>query len=159
LASSGINVVLRYSVYLDWRTVKILCSCTHHRKSYSSWVNTNVTCWMVCYVCIVHSLLWLYVHICCSGECTTFTLNLALQARSRVLGPLSPSFELVKNLRTALDKFLPDNAHEIASGRLHISLTRVSDKQNVLVSEFTDKNDLIDVSPSHSAIINHKCTS
>jgi len=84
--------------------------------------------------------------ICCAGECTTFTLNLALQARSRVLGPLSPSFELVKNLRQALDKFLPDNAHEIASGRLHISLTRVSDKQNILVSEFSDKNDLMDVS-------------
>jgi len=81
-----------------------------------------------------------------TGECTTFTLNLALQARSRVLGPLSPSFELVKNLRQALDKFLPDNAHEIASGRLHISLTRVSDKQNILVSEFSDKNDLMDVS-------------
>ena len=63
-----------------------------------------------------------------------------------MLGPLSPSFELVKNLRQALDKFLPDNAHEIASGRLHISLTRVSDKQNILVSEFSDKNDLMDVS-------------
>jgi len=81
-----------------------------------------------------------------TGECTTFTLNLALQARSRALGPLSPSFELVKNLRQALDKFLPDNAHEIASGRLHISLTRVSDKRNILVSEFSDKNDLMDVS-------------
>ena len=84
--------------------------------------------------------------MCCLGECTTFTLNLALQARSRTLGPLSPSFELVKSLRQALDKFLPDNAHEIASGRLHISLTRVSDKQNILVSEFSDKNDLMDVS-------------
>lgn len=82
----------------------------------------------------------------CAGECTTFTLNLALKARSRALGPLSPSFALVKNLREALDNFLPDNAHEIASGRLHISLTRVSDKQNVLISQFSDKNDLMDVS-------------
>lgn len=82
----------------------------------------------------------------CTGECTTFTLNLALQARSRVLGPLSPSFQLVRNLRSALDKFLPDDAHLIASGRLHISLTRVTDKQNIIVSEFTDKNDLMDVS-------------
>lgn len=81
---------------------------------------------------------------CCLGECTSFTLKLALQARSRALGPLSPSFELVKNLRQALDKFLPENAHEIANGRLFISLTRLSDKQNVLVSRFSDKNDLID---------------
>jgi len=84
--------------------------------------------------------------LCCVGECTTFTLNLALQARSRALGPLSPSFELVNNLRQALDKYLPDNAHEMASGRLHISLTRVSDKRNLLVSQYSDKNDLIDVS-------------
>jgi len=84
--------------------------------------------------------------VLCSGECTTFTLNLALQARSRALGPLSPSFQLVRNLRRGLDKFLPDNAHEIASGRLHISLTRVSDKQNFIVNQFNDKNDLIDVS-------------
>jgi hypothetical protein len=69
-----------------------------------------------------------------------------MQARSRALGPLSPSFELVKNLRLAFAKFLPENAHEIASGRLHISLTRVSDRKNILVSEFKDKNDLIDVS-------------
>jgi len=88
-----------------------------------------------------------------AGECTTFTLNLALQARSRALGPLSPSFALVKNLRVALDKFLPDNAHEIASGRLHISLTRVSDKQNVLISQFTDKSDLIDVSRYCSVVL------
>ena len=88
----------------------------------------------------------------CAGECTTFTLNLALKARSRALGPLSPSFALVKNLREALDNFLPDNAHEIASGRLHISLTRVSDKQNVLISQFSDKNDLMDVSRYHSDV-------
>jgi len=86
------------------------------------------------------------VALCCPGECTTFTLNLALQARSRTLGPLSPSFQLVKNLREAIDKFLPDDAHEIASGRLHISLTRVSDRRNILVSQFSNKNDLIDVS-------------
>ena len=90
--------------------------------------------------------------MCSLGECTTFTLNLALQARSRVLGPLSPSFELVRNLRQVLDEFLPDNAHKVASGRLHISLTRVSDKQNVLISQFCDKNDLIDVSPTSSVV-------
>lgn len=81
---------------------------------------------------------------CCLGECTTFTLKLALQARSRTLGPLSPSFHLVENLRQALWNFLPSNAHEIASGRLFVSLTRVRDQKNVLVSQFTDKNDLID---------------
>lgn len=103
--------------------------------------NQNITDWATT------SCIW-WRNICCVilGECTTFTLSLALQARSRALGPLSPSFELVKNLRLALAKFLPDNAHEIASGRLFISLTRVSDRKNILVSEFCDKSDLIDVS-------------
>uniref|UniRef100_A0A452HLW1 PNPLA domain-containing protein n=1 Tax=Gopherus agassizii TaxID=38772 RepID=A0A452HLW1_9SAUR len=38
---------------------------------------------------------------------------------------------------------LPENSHQVASGRLHISLTRVMDGQNVMVSEFSSKEDLI----------------
>lgn len=76
-----------------------------------------------------------------------------MQARSRALGPLSPSFELVKNLRLAFTKFLPENAYKIATGRLHISLTRVSDRKNILVSEFSDNNDLIDVRRLVSCVI------
>ncbi|XP_078332618.1 patatin-like phospholipase domain-containing protein 4 isoform X2 [Crassostrea virginica] len=77
------------------------------------------------------------------GECTSFVLRLATKARSRALGPLHPSFDISRILRDVLDSILPDNAHEIVKGRLYVSLTRVSDRQPVLVSEFHSKADLI----------------
>ena len=80
-----------------------------------------------------------------AGNCTTFTLRLATKARSYSLGPLHPSFRIAKILRDSLWEVLPDNAHEIATGKLHISLTRVSDRQNVVVSEYNTKEELIQV--------------
>ncbi|KAL4225553.1 Patatin-like phospholipase domain-containing protein 2 [Mactra antiquata] len=80
---------------------------------------------------------------CDLGECTKFTLRLATKARSFSIGPLHPSFKITKILRDALREVLPDNAHEIASGRLFISLTRVSDRQSVIVSEYSSKEELI----------------
>ncbi|KAL5006657.1 hypothetical protein ScPMuIL_015463 [Solemya velum] len=80
---------------------------------------------------------------CCLGQCTSFTLKLASKARSRSLGPLHPSFHISKILRLALREILPENAHKIASGRLFISLTRVSDKKSVLVSDYASKEELI----------------
>ena len=80
-----------------------------------------------------------------SGECTSYVLRIAVKARSRALGPIHPSFNLVMYLRDGLYDFLPDNAHELASGRLFISLTRVSDRKNVLISQFDTKDDLIQV--------------
>uniref|UniRef100_U3J4T2 PNPLA domain-containing protein n=1 Tax=Anas platyrhynchos platyrhynchos TaxID=8840 RepID=U3J4T2_ANAPP len=38
---------------------------------------------------------------------------------------------------------LPEDSYQVASGRLHISLTRVVDGQNVMVSEFSSKEELI----------------
>lgn len=42
-------------------------------------------------------------------------------------------------------EFLPDNAHELATGRLFVSLTRVTDRKNVVVSEYATKEELIQV--------------
>lgn len=80
---------------------------------------------------------------CCLGDCTTFTLRLATKARSFSIGPLHPSFKIVRILRDALREVLPENAHEIATGKLFISLTRVSDRKNVVVSEYDSKEELI----------------
>ena len=85
-------------------------------------------------------------YLFCLGESTSYILDVALKARERALGPLHPSFNVVKYLRDGLNAFLPPNAHELASGRLFISLTRVSDQQNVLVNQFETKEDLIQVS-------------
>ncbi|XP_041278461.1 omega-hydroxyceramide transacylase-like [Onychostruthus taczanowskii] len=46
-------------------------------------------------------------------------------------------------LREALHKFLPPNAHELVSGKLHIILTRLHDWRSVRVSEFPSKEELI----------------
>ncbi|NXP29720.1 PLPL1 protein, partial [Scytalopus superciliaris] len=55
--------------------------------------------------------------------------------------PISP--QILKNLKFVLDKYLPPNAHELVSGKLHIVLTRVHDWKCVTVSEFASKEDLI----------------
>lgn len=48
---------------------------------------------------------------------------------------------------------LPKNAYKMVSGRLFISLTRVSDGKNVIVSEFKSNEDLLNVSISFTIII------
>lgn len=75
-------------------------------------------------------------------------LRLGKRANSLSLGPFHPSFQVVKTVRKAFDRMLPDNAHEIATGRLHISLSQVTltGFKNVIISEFYSKEDLIEVS-------------
>ncbi|XP_029455986.1 patatin-like phospholipase domain-containing protein 2 isoform X3 [Rhinatrema bivittatum] len=77
------------------------------------------------------------------SECCSDVIELAKEARKRNLGPLHPTFNLVKILKNGLYKNLPENAHELASGKLCVSLTRVSDGENVLVSDFSSKEELI----------------
>lgn len=72
-------------------------------------------------------------------------IQVAKEARKRNLGPLHPSFNLVKVLKSGLNRDLSCDAHILASGRLCVSLTRVSDGENVLVSDFSSKEELIQV--------------
>uniref|UniRef100_F1LBQ4 PNPLA domain-containing protein n=1 Tax=Ascaris suum TaxID=6253 RepID=F1LBQ4_ASCSU len=46
-------------------------------------------------------------------------------------------------VRADLEMELPENAHILCSGRLRISLTRLSDMENVVVSHFNSKAELI----------------
>ncbi|XP_055045800.2 patatin-like phospholipase domain containing 3 isoform X1 [Misgurnus anguillicaudatus] len=79
----------------------------------------------------------------CLEKCCEDVIDVAKEARKRNLGPLHPTFNLVKVLRGGLHRDLPSNAHTLASGRLCVSLTRVTDGQNVLVSDFSSKDELI----------------
>ncbi|NXJ70561.1 PLPL1 protein, partial [Rostratula benghalensis] len=54
-----------------------------------------------------------------------------------------PGRKVIKILRDTLNKYLPPNAHQLVSGRLHVILTRVRDWRSVVVSEFASKEDLI----------------
>ncbi|NWX32638.1 PLPL1 protein, partial [Notiomystis cincta] len=55
----------------------------------------------------------------------------------------SGEFWMLRLLRSALRKFLPPNAHELVSGKLHIVLSRLHDWRSVTVSEFASKEELI----------------
>ncbi|XP_015256097.1 PREDICTED: patatin-like phospholipase domain-containing protein 2 [Cyprinodon variegatus] len=79
----------------------------------------------------------------CIAKCCEDVIEVAKEARKRNLGPLHPTFNLVKVLRSGLNRDLPSDAHLLASGRLCVSLTRVADGENVLVSEFSSKEELI----------------
>lgn len=92
-----------------------------------------------------------------SDDLKEFFFATAKEARKTILGPLSPKCSLLANIRAVLQRRLPEDSYQVASGRLHISLTRVVDGQNVMVSEFSSKEELIQVTgPSSDA---HRKTS
>ncbi|XP_017330555.1 patatin-like phospholipase domain-containing protein 2 [Ictalurus punctatus] len=77
------------------------------------------------------------------AKCCENLMAIAKEARKGTLSSMHPSFNLLKLTRQLLVRELPDNAHLLASGKLCVSLTRLSDGKNVLVSEFNSKDDLI----------------
>lgn len=87
---------------------------------------------------------WL-LHLVLTGETGANIIDVAKEARKRFLGPMHPSFNLMKIVRHMLLRTLPADCHQRASGRLGISLTRVTDGENVLVSQFDNKEELVQV--------------
>uniref|UniRef100_A0AAY4DYJ4 triacylglycerol lipase n=1 Tax=Denticeps clupeoides TaxID=299321 RepID=A0AAY4DYJ4_9TELE len=79
----------------------------------------------------------------CLGEAGGNIIEVAKQARKRFLGPMHPSFNLVKTMRNILYRVLPPDCHQSATGRLGISLTRVTDGENVLVTHFNSKEEVV----------------
>ncbi|XP_045105528.1 patatin-like phospholipase domain-containing protein 2 isoform X4 [Portunus trituberculatus] len=77
------------------------------------------------------------------GTITSSVLKTATEARKHTLGPFSPTFNVEKLLREGLLSVLPDDAHRIVSGKLFISVTRVSDGKNILLSQFNTREELI----------------
>ncbi|XP_055531457.1 1-acylglycerol-3-phosphate O-acyltransferase Pnpla3-like [Wyeomyia smithii] len=77
------------------------------------------------------------------GEMTSDFFRVVNEARSHSLGPFSPRFNIQTCLLEGLQKFLPPDAHERVNGKLHISLTRVYDGKNVIVSQFNNREDLL----------------
>lgn len=80
------------------------------------------------------------------GEITSDVLRVVSEARAGSLGPFSPSFSIQNVLLDSMQKYLPHDAHKIVSGKLHISLTRVYDGKNVIVTDFPTREDLLQVS-------------
>ncbi|XP_071950413.1 patatin-like phospholipase domain-containing protein 4 [Antedon mediterranea] len=63
--------------------------------------------------------------------------------QSKPLGALTPNFSVSRTLHSELDRLLPPNAHTMASGRLFISLTMLSNRKNIMISQFENRDELI----------------
>ncbi|XP_015241994.1 PREDICTED: patatin-like phospholipase domain-containing protein 2 [Cyprinodon variegatus] len=72
-------------------------------------------------------------------------LNLAREARKHTLGVFHPTFRMLEMVRRSLLEMLPEDAHLRATGKLCVSLTRLADGGNVLVSKFDTREELIQV--------------
>lgn len=64
----------------------------------------------------------------------------------RLLGTLHPSFDLYSRVRAFLEESLPPDAHRRSRGKVHISLTVFPSMRNWLVSDFSTRRELINVS-------------
>ncbi|XP_012790799.2 omega-hydroxyceramide transacylase [Sorex araneus] len=66
------------------------------------------------------------------------------EVKKSFLGPLAPSCKMVQMMRQFLYRVLPEDSYKAATGRLHVSLTRLTDGESVVVSEFRSKEELIE---------------
>ncbi|XP_031566532.1 patatin-like phospholipase domain-containing protein 4 isoform X2 [Actinia tenebrosa] len=78
-------------------------------------------------------------------KCSEYVVDLTNEARKNPLGPFSPQFDLVGNLRKGMEEYLPSNCHKLASGRLFISVTSLKTRKNLMISEYESKDELMKV--------------
>ncbi|NXH74755.1 PLPL1 protein, partial [Hydrobates tethys] len=76
------------------------------------------------------------------GYALPFILSLKSVVKTSFWGIL-PGGKAIKILKDILNKYLPTNAHQLVSGKLHVIVTRVRDCRSVVVSEFASREDLI----------------
>uniref|UniRef100_A0A8C5VZF4 Acylglycerol transacylase n=1 Tax=Microcebus murinus TaxID=30608 RepID=A0A8C5VZF4_MICMU len=90
----------------------------------------------------------LHCVVCTAGIPLDLTLQILMElvrmAKRRNIGIFHPSFNISKYIRDNLCKYLPADIHKRISGKVCISLTRVSDGENVLVSDFHSKDEVVD---------------
>ncbi|CAG6021497.1 unnamed protein product [Menidia menidia] len=70
-------------------------------------------------------------------------LLLTKQVVTLTLGPFHPGINVFRWLKSILDKYLPSDAHRLASGRLGVAMTRLKDGKHFIMSEFQSREDLI----------------
>ncbi|CAL4104118.1 unnamed protein product [Meganyctiphanes norvegica] len=62
---------------------------------------------------------------------------------ANMMGAFSPKFNIENYIYEGFS-MLPNDAHELANGRLHVSVTRVSDGKNCIISEWESRADLLE---------------
>ncbi|KAJ8258031.1 hypothetical protein GJAV_G00192380 [Gymnothorax javanicus] len=76
-------------------------------------------------------------------DCLEEAIKLTHSLSRRMVGLLHPNADLGQGIERALHRMLPENAHALASGRLQITVTRMSDGKQVVISEFHCREDVI----------------
>lgn len=69
-------------------------------------------------------------------------LQTATEARKWAMGAFTPGFDFGNHLNGGFET-LPPDAHLRASGRLHVSVTRMKDMSNVMISKWNSREELI----------------
>ncbi|XP_040122301.1 patatin-like phospholipase domain-containing protein 4 isoform X1 [Oryx dammah] len=78
-------------------------------------------------------------------ECNKFTYDFAEEIRRQSFGALTPGYDFMARLRSGVESILPASAHELAHGRLHVSITNSRTGRNCLASSFPSREDLVQV--------------
>lgn len=60
-------------------------------------------------------------------------------------GALTNGYSIIRRVESLIDETLPVNAHEIATNKLFISVTRMPSRTNCLISQFATRKHLIQV--------------
>lgn len=131
------------TLYVDQQVIKHLAA---GKLTYPEDSVSKIVAGRICLICLC---LWgglFPLKTVFAGETGASVIDVAKEARKRFLGPMHPSFNLVKIVRHMMGRTLPADCHHHANGRLGISLTRVTDGENVLVTHFNDKEELVQVS-------------
>ena len=72
----------------------------------------------------------------------TSTMRGRHRAKRGALGPLSPSFDPQSWISDTLDHSLTEEVAREVSGRYHVSVTRVYDGTNMIINQFSNKEEL-----------------
>ncbi|XP_010745297.3 1-acylglycerol-3-phosphate O-acyltransferase Pnpla3 [Larimichthys crocea] len=84
--------------------------------------------------------------VVCEMSLTTIRdemLHFAKQVKAFTLGPFNPSINVFHWLELILHKHLPSDAHQLASGRLAVAMTRLTDSKLIIMSDFHSKEDVV----------------
>ena len=79
-------------------------------------------------------------------EVTSDLMDAAIKFRHTLGGAFSPTNDICEFLVSGMQRLLPDNIHEMATGKLHISSTDAYTGENIILSTYHSKKEVIDVS-------------
>ncbi|XP_028998936.1 patatin-like phospholipase domain-containing protein 4 [Betta splendens] len=76
-------------------------------------------------------------------HCKDFTYRFAESVRRQPLGAMTPGHDFMLTLREGMEEVLPGDAHNLATDRLHVSITHSRSGKNHIVSRFASREELI----------------